>query len=551
MALSSGASGRNAGTAGQVIPRPDGVASCGWGYLTVMNRAQHVSLSGSLRSELSGVEVLGPVDPDAMITATVVLRRRAELSVADLAAPLSPGDLAGRFGAAPEELERVRTVLADAGLTVTEAHAGSRRVAVRGPARVMAAVFGTELNRVRGAGSAEFAARSGGLHVPAEIGDFVVAVLGLDERPQARAQFRLHTEAAGQGYRPDEVGSLYGFPAGTDGRGRTVAVIELGGGYRPQDLKNYFAGLQIPEPKVTAAGVDGAHNAPSGDPNSADGEVALDIEVIGALAPGAAQIVYFAPNTDQGFLDAVSTAVHASPTPVAVSISWGQSEDQWTAQARTAMDQAFADAAALGVTVCTASGDNGSADGQKDGAQHVDFPASSPHALACGGTRLEGKPPATITAEKVWNTSGGGSTGGGVSDAFPVPDFQKTAGVPVRAGAGKPGRGVPDVAGDADPATGYRILVDGQHAVVGGTSAVAPLWAALLSRLAQHTGHGFGLVHSKLYAAAAAGKAQPGFRDITEGNNGAYSAASGWDACTGLGAPDGAALQRILGGAKA
>ncbi len=495
--------------------------------------------------------MLGPVDPDATITATVVLRRRSELDLASLGETLSAADFADQYGASDDDLNLVRTVLTDAGLTVTDTHAGSRRVAVRGPARAMTAAFQTELNRVRHGESGEFAARTGGLQVPAPLEDVVVAVLGLDERPQARALFRMHAEAAGQGYSPDQVGELYGFPAGTDGTGQTVAVIELGGGFTTADLTNYFAGLKIPEPKITATGVDGAKNAPAGDPNSADGEVALDIEVIGAIAPGAAQIVYFAPNTDQGFLDAVSTAVHATPTPVAVSISWGGSEDQWTPQARAAMDQAFADAAALGVTVCCASGDNGSTDGSTDSAQHVDFPASSPHALACGGTRLDGTPPSTVTAETVWNTNGGGSTGGGVSDAFPVPPFQTAAGVPARAGDGKAGRGVPDVAGNADPATGYRILVDGKQAVFGGTSAVAPLWSALLARLAQTAGHGFGLVHTKLYAGVAAGKVQPGFRDITQGSNGAYSAAAGWDACTGLGVPDGTALQQVLGGKKA
>jgi kumamolisin len=230
-----------------------------------------------------------------------------------------------------------------------------------------------------------------------------------------------------------------------------------------------------------------------------------------------------------------------------VSISWGQSEDQWTAQARTAMDQAFADAAALGVTVCAASGDNGSTDGQTDGRQHADFPASSPHALACGGTHLEATPPTTITAETVWNNPSGGATGGGVSGTFPVPAFQTSAGVPARAGGGT-GRGVPDVAGNADPATGYQILVDGKRSVIGGTSAVAPLWAALICRLAQAAGRKFGLIHTQLYHGAQPGKPQPGFRDITTGGNGAYPAAPGWDACTGLGTPDGTALLQTLTG---
>jgi kumamolisin len=516
-----------------------------------MNAPQPVLLPGSARSVLAGAEVLRPVEPASTVTATVLLRRRAELDRDLVTGPatITPDELADRYGAAEDDLQRVREVLTGAGLTITGTHAGSRRVSVSGPAQAMAAVFGTELNLVRYTGSGgdavEQRGRSGDLHLPAELAGIVVGVLGLDERPQARAQFRLHAQpAATQGFTPDQLGTLYAFPDGTDGTGQTVAIIELGGGFKPEDLTTYFGGLKITPPKVSAVEVDGAKNAPTGDPSSADGEVLLDIEVVGALAPRATQLVYFAPNTDQGFLDAVSTAVHATPTPAAVSISWGQSEDQWTSQARTAMDQAFADAAALGVTVCVASGDNGSTDGQSDNAQHVDFPASSPHALACGGTRLEATTTA-ITAETVWNTSGGGSTGGGVSDTFPPPAFQSTAGVPARDGGGT-GRGVPDVAGNADPATGYRILVDGQESVIGGTSAVAPLWAALLCRLAQSAGRRFGLVHTQLYGGVRAGTVQPGFRDITTGTNGAYSATGGWDACTGLGSPDGTALLKAL-----
>lgn len=499
----------------------------------------------------AGAEGLGPVDPDAPITATLVLRRRAELDENLVTGPqtVTADEFAQRFGATAEDIVRVVEVLTSAGLTVIGMHAGARRVTVRGPASVVSGVFGTELSLVRSRDSAgamvEHHARTGELSLPAELDRIVTAVLGLDGRPQARAQFRLHADpAAAQSFTPDKLGSFYDFPAGTDGTGHTIAIIELGGGFNQTDITNYFAGLKITAPKVTAVGVDGGTNTPTGDPNSADGEVMLDIEVAGALAPGAAQLVYFAPNTDQGFLDAVTNAVHATPTPTVVSISWGQSEDQWTAQSRTSMDQAFADAAALGVTVCVASGDNGSTDGQTDGKQHADFPASSPNALACGGTHLEGTPP-TITTETVWNTSGGGATGGGVSDVFPVPAYQSAAGVPARVGGGT-GRGVPDVAGNADPATGYQVLVDGQNTVVGGTSAVAPLWAALLARLAQGTGRNLGLVHTQLYQGVRAGTAQRGFHDVTSGNNGSYHAGPGWDATTGLGSPDGGVLLQAL-----
>jgi kumamolisin len=350
------------------------------------------------------------------------------------------------------------------------------------------------------------------------------------------------------------VAALYQFPAGTDGTGQTIAIIELGGGFGSSDLDPYFAGLGLPVPSVTAASVDGAANQPGQDPNGNDGEVLLDIEVAGAVAPGAVQVVYFAPNTDQGFVDAVTTAVHATPTPTVVSISWGQSEDSWTAQARAALDQAMADAAALGVTVCAAAGDSGSSDGQSG--THVDFPASSPHALACGGTSLRGNAgTGVISSETVWNDgSSGGATGGGVSDTFPVPSWQTAAGVPARAGAAAgsaAGRGVPDVAGCADPATGYQVRVDGQSMVVGGTSAVAPLWAGLISRMAQSTGKPFGLLQPVLYAGVTAGTAAPGFRDITSGSNGDYSAGPGWDACTGLGSPEGSTLLTKVGGGPA
>ena len=247
--------------------------------------------------------------------------------------------------------------------------------------------------------------------------------------------------------------------------------------------------------------------------------------------------------------DAISDAIHATPAPTVVSISWGGSEDGWAAADRTSMDDTIADAAVLGVTVTVAAGDNGSGDGATDGKPHCDFPASSPHALACGGTKLVGNLTAnTITSEVVWNetASSEGATGGGVSIEFPLPSWQATVGVPDVSGGTTSGRGVPDVAGNADPTSGYQIVVDGQQTVVGGTSAVAPLWAGLIARLAQSTGKKFGLLQTLIYNGVTADKPATGFNDITSGNNGAYSAGPGWDACTGLGSPDGQMLLAAL-----
>jgi kumamolisin len=320
----------------------------------------------------------------------------------------------------------------------------------------------------------------------------------------------------------------------------------LGGGYTTSDLKTYFTGLGLKtQPKVTAISVDGGKNTPGG---AADAEVELDVEVIGSIAPGAKIAVYFAPNTDQGFLDAVTDAVHDSVhKPSVVSISWGQSEDDWTAQARTAMNTALQDAATLGVTVTIASGDNGSTDGAGDGALHVDFPASSPFALACGGTTLAGTG-SKISSEVVWNETASqeGATGGGVSNAFALPSYQSKVGVPANPETEFVGRGVPDVAGNADPVTGYRVRVDKQNVVVGGTSAVAPLWAALIALINQKLGTPVGFLNPKIYPLG-----ETVFHDITSGNNddsglGQYSAKAGWDACTGLGSPNGAALLSAL-----
>ena len=231
-----------------------------------------------------------------------------------------------------------------------------------------------------------------------------------------------------------------------------------------------------------------------------------------------------------------------------ISISWGGPEDSWSAQARSSIDQALSDAAALGITVTVAAGDNGSSDGETDGNNHCDYPASSPYALGCGGTRLEADPSTgAISSETVWNDgASGGATGGGVSAVYSLPSWQASAGVPAAPSPG--GRGVPDVAGNADPQTGYQILVDGKQGVFGGTSAVAPLWAGLIARLAQATGQRFGLLQPVLYSGVTPGTDVAGFNDITSGNNGAYSAGPGWDACTGLGSPSATALLARLKG---
>jgi kumamolisin len=414
----------------------------------------------------------------------------------------------------------------------------------------MMRAFEVALDRYEHQGQ-QYRARTGGIKLPADLAVSVEAVLGLDNRPQAKPHFRVHAGVNGKkspkasapaavSYSPRQVAQLYQFPLDVDGTGQTVGILELGGGYAAANLKKYFTGLGVKDPAVTAILVDKGKNDPTNS-NSADGEVQLDIEVVGSVAPGAKIVVYFAPNTSQGFQDALTTAIHDSTNkPSVISISWGGAESTWTAQSMTAMDSAAQDAAALGVSICVASGDDGSSDGVTDGANHVDFPASSPHVLACGGTSLQSAN-GVITSETVWNDGAkGGAGGGGFSNQFPLPAWQASAGIKPPAGGG---RGVPDVSGDADPETGYNVLIDGDSMVIGGTSAVAPLWSGLIALLNQKRGKPLGFLQPTLYALP---KTAGAFHDIVTGSNGAFSASPGWDAASGLGSPDGENLLKAL-----
>jgi kumamolisin len=396
-----------------------------------------VALRGSNRQPPPNARVVGSPNASDLIDITVILCRRAELP--PYPERVTREEFARRYGAHPSDVEVVEQFAEDNDLTVVEIDLARRWVVLSGTIANMNEAFATQI-RLFQFPDGVFRGRTGQLYVPSRLAESVLAILGLDERPQAKTRLRRLIAGIGPlaaddtSYTPVAVANLYNFPTPADGSGQTVAIIELGGGYSSSDLTSYFDSLGItPAPAVTAVSVDGAVNQPTGDPNSADGEVLLDIEVVGAIASKAKIAVYLAPNTDQGFLGAVTTAIHDSiRKPTVISISWGGAESTWTDQALTSYDQAFQDAAALGVTVCCASGDDGSSDGVSDGAAHVDFPASSPNVLACGGTRLESSS-GKITKEVVWNSgAGNGASGGGVSEKFPLPAFQAIVGVPVQ-----------------------------------------------------------------------------------------------------------------------
>ncbi len=528
------------------------------------NRTEFSPIPGSEKAPLPGAKALASTNPDEVIEVTVLLRRQKDPHAAEgkfaVASAIQERRYLTRdqyhntYGASTEDIEGIQKFAHEFGLAVSAIHPGRRTVHLRGTVNAMNKAFDVDLRDFEHA-ARRYRGRTGAIHIPSELSGIVIGVFGLDNRPVAKPHFRYRQQAFAAarasstpgGFTPPQIAAAYNFPTAYDGTGECIAIIELGGGYKTSDLNTYFKSLNLATPSVKA--VSGSTTEPTNrsGPNSADGEVMLDIEVAGSIAPKAQLVVYFAPNTDQGFLDAINEAVHdATNKPSIVSISWGSAEVNWTAQSLSAFSSAFQDAATMGVTICVAAGDDGSTDGVTDGALHVDFPASSPYALSCGGTNLKvvgGQP-----VETVWNelTNNEGAGGGGVSSVFPVPDYQSTLKLPKNS-QGTAGRGSPDVAGDADPETGYQVRVDGQNMVIGGTSAVAPLWAGLLARVNQAAGKPVGFVHPTLYAAFPTG-----FHDITTGGNGAsgqpYQAGPGYDVCSGLGTPDGTAITSVLTG---
>lgn len=525
-----------------------------------MAEQKRVPVPGSEKQPVADAEKIGEVHPDERVEVTVRVRSRAEGALqervqalserpAQAGEPLSREAFAERYGADPAQLAEIETFARANDLAVVSASVARRSVVLAGSSSKISSAFGVQLEAYAHPDGGTFRGRQGPIYVPSDLAPVVQGVFGLDDRPAARSHVRYLSEfdgiqraaaAARSSYTPPQIGQLYDFPTGVNGKGQTVAIIELGGGYRTTDLTAYFQQLGIPAPTVVAVSVDHGRNAPAGA-KSADGEVMLDIEVVGAIAPGATIVVYFAPNTDQGFIDSITTAVHDSVhNPSVLSISWGGPESVWTHASVQAMDQAFQAAATMGVSVYCASGDNGANDfppgqGSQPG-NHADFPASSPHVVGCGGTHITVTGNA-ISSEVVWNDSGGGASGGGFSALFPRPTWQKPS-------AGQTTRGVPDVAGDASPLSGYQVRVDGQNMVIGGTSAVAPLWAGLTALFNQQLGKPLGFVNPVLYGLPATSGA---FVDVTSGNNNGFNAAAGWDPCTGLGRPDGARLLAALG----
>ncbi len=535
-----------------------------------MKEMHFVALPGSERVPLPGAKAVGAADAESWIEVTLKLRRREALPAlaGRPAVALTRDELGRRFGASDADVKTVCDTFSQLGLQVLSQDPAARTVRLGGPARQLEQAFQVKLMRYH-ADSGNYRGRVGALHLPSAVAPIVEGVFGLDDRRAAHrrpAQRRLvgaMAHKASTAHRPwffpAELAKAYDFPPG-DGTGQVIGLLEFGGGFFADDLAKFGQAAGLTSlPNVVPVSV---HHMPTDTHDEATGEVMLDVEVLAGICPKATVPVYFSQFTEQGWIDALDTVIHDNVhKPTVLSISWGYAEDVsvWTKQAVQQVNEALHEAALLGMTVCVAAGDDGSSDGITDGHAHVDFPAASPWVLAVGGTTLR---LGSHRSEKAWKdgdglrADGGGSTGSGVSTRLPRPSWQSGLDIAAVNPGQLAGRIVPDVAAVASAHTGYFTVSDGQAGITGGTSASAPLWAALVARVnaALPSGKQVGYLTPVLYGMAPGGTTPLGSQvcnDIKTGDNitavvGGFKSQPGFDAVTGWGSPKGAELLAAL-----
>ena len=533
----------------------------------------HVVLPGSKRGKDATATKIGDVNPKEKVVVTINLQG-PKLPGPDeyVGKKLSPAELSEKFGAKKEDADKVAKSLKKFGLKVEDVSLATRSITVSGTAAAMEAAFKPGLAIMRSARDGQYRGRQGPLQVPAELKGIVTGVFGLDQRRVARRKSTAATAAHGAALNPvtpPDLEQRYNFPPG-DGAGQSIAIAEFGGGYFDGDVAAFCNKFQRPVPNVKAVSVDAPAYTlqqvmalPPQQRRQVLGdsvEVMMDVEIIAALCPKASISVYFSTFDQKGWVDLLDKVIKANP--VALSCSWGLGEDDpsWSANAVAAINDRLNAARLLGITVCVSSGDDGSGDQIDDGHAHVDFPSSSPNALAVGGTMLT-QSGANVNEVTWWEApgqraGGGGATGGGVSTVFQRPTWQKVKIKSLNKGS-IDGRVTPDISALSGPPL-YDLIFLGKDAPNGGTSASAPLWAALIARI------NAGLPMSKqqrfltplLYQTASNGQrvGENSSRDVTKGNNASdpepgkgYKAGRGFDAATGWGVPDGVKLLNSLG----
>lgn len=535
--------------------------------------ARFVTLKSSERHLLPNSRLAGKADLSDVVSVTVRVRSKGNMDaleklvmaeckkrVSDRNLP-SRDELNANYGANPKDLDAVEYYAASHNLVIEQRSAAQRAVRLRGQLGDVLRAFPAQVAHYHH-NMGTYRGRTGVIEVPEPLSGVITGIFGFDTRPMTRNRpgRRVHIAAGdgpggANGLSPLDWARRYNFPTNSngqplDGRGQTVAIIELGGGYQAAELLIYFQKLGIPAPNVVDVAVSSGANLPGSDA-TADAEVMMDIEVVGAVAPKANIVVYFAQNTQQGFMDAVMAAVHdMERRPDVISISWGSPEPDKGSQQQEMNDfhSTLVQAAAGNIAVCVATGDHGTPDlnqSEWNGGIHVDYPASDPLSLACGGTQVDDNRGIDV----VWNDNTpfdpakgdncGWTTGGGFSQWYDVPDYQDSSTLGQPLPGVRLGRGIPDIAMSAQD---YFVRIDSGYSNSGGTSAVAPLMSALIALLSQAKGRPVGFLNPIFYAnPSICNPVTLGTNAITDTAPG-YKAGAGWSACAGLGTPDGAKL---------
>jgi len=529
--------------------------------------SRFVVLPGSERPPKQTAKRIGDVDPESKVEVTLTLRG-PELPEPDASAPApSREEFESSYGANPDDIVRARGTLERFGLTVEDVSPAARSMRVSGTAAQMEEAFHPELALYESAKGRKYRGREKELRIPAELEGIVTGVFGLDQRRVARrgrgSAAAQATAAQVQALGPGDLERHYGFPPG-GGKGQKIGIAEFDGAYFPEDLKGFCSqhGLPVPQVTVVDAGLrppepDEIGNLPERRQEEVLGasvEVMMDIEIVAGLCPEAEIVVYFATFDQKGWIDLLNELIVGRATGASVlSVSWGLPEDDpdWSRAALEEVNQRLKAAAYMGITVCVASGDDGSGDQMEDGRAHVDFPASSPFVLSVGGTMIDGDREVTWWQSPGQRRGHGGATGGGVSTVFERPPWQT-----VEVGSLNPdgidGRVVPDITALAGPPF-YDLFVLGEKQGNGGTSAATPLWASLLGRIfaAGKPSNGPAFIAPLLYERLSNGESrgQATCTDITDGDNTSnpepgrgYEAGPGYDAVSGWGAPNGQQL---------
>jgi subtilase family serine protease len=564
-----------------------------------------------------GAKAVGALPADVRLHLTVVLKGRDPAGLTAFAHAVStpgtsayhdyltPSQFAARFGAGTGQVRAVQANLRAHGLIPGAVSANRLSIPLTGTAAQVGRAFAVSFRRMVLPGGRNATIASAAPALDASVASDVQSVLGLSSlsqfhplatlrsvltpttHPRLKAAAKhsatggpqpcsaASSAASSQGaYTADQIASAYRFSdlyqAGDQGQGQTVAIYELEPN-DPNDIAAYQSCFGT-RASVSYIPVDGGAGTGEGA-----GEAALDIENAIGLAPKANYLVYQGPNSNSsapgsGPYD-IFNAIISQDRAQVISVSWGECESSNT-DGLQAENTLFQEAAAQGQSIVSASGDEGSEDcfapppSIPSTSLAVDDPASQPFVTGVGGTTLStlGPPP----GETVWNNGpvagldgSGGAGGGGTSSIWSIPSYQSGAAASLHVGQSG-SREVPDVAADADPNTGYIVYWNGSGAdvasaagwqAIGGTSASAPLWAALLADInASSACHGspVGFANPALYRAAGTAYGSD-FNDITSGNNdllglngGRFAAGPFYDMASGLGTPQAGGLAATL-----